>query len=34
MKKEIRETIPFSIASNNVEHRGVALTNQVKSGFD
>ena len=33
-EKEIRETIPFTIVSNNVKYLGVALTKQVKYLYD
>jgi hypothetical protein len=29
-EKEIRETIPFTIATNNIKYLGVTLTKQVK----
>jgi hypothetical protein len=29
-KKEIRETIPFTIATNNIKYIGITLTKQVK----
>ena len=33
-EKESRETIPFTIATNNKEHLGVTLINQGKDLFD
>jgi hypothetical protein len=33
-KKEIRETIPFTIASNKIKYLGVTLTKQVKDLYD
>ena len=33
-KKEISETTPFTIASNNVKYFGVTLTKQMKDLFD
>jgi hypothetical protein len=33
-KKEIRETTPFTIVTNNIEYLGVTLTNQVKDLYD
>jgi hypothetical protein len=33
-EKEIRETIPFTIATNNIKYLGVTLTNQVKDLYD
>jgi hypothetical protein len=33
-EKEIRETIPFTIATNNIKYLGVALTKQVKDLYD
>jgi hypothetical protein len=32
--KEIRETIPFSIATNNIKHIGVTLSKQIKGLYD
>jgi hypothetical protein len=29
-KKEVRETLPFTIAMNNIKYLGVALSKQVK----
>jgi hypothetical protein len=33
-KKEIRETIPFTIVTNNIKYLGVTLTKQVKCLYD
>ena len=33
-EKEIRETIPFTIATNNIKYLGVTLTKQVKDLYD
>jgi hypothetical protein len=33
-EKEIRETTPFTIASNNLKNLGVTLTKQVKDLYD
>ena len=33
-EKEIRETSPFTIATNNIKYLGVTLTKQVKDLFD
>ena len=33
-EKEIRETTPFSIVTNNVKYLGVTLTKQVKDLYD
>ena len=33
-KKEIRETTPFTIATNNIKYSGVTLTKQVKDLYD
>ena len=33
-KKEIRETSPFTIATNNIKYLGVTLTKQVKDLYD
>jgi hypothetical protein len=33
-EKEIRETIPFTIAMNNIKYLGVTLTKQVKDLYD
>ena len=33
-KKEIRETIPFSIATNNIKFLGVTLSKQVKDLYN
>jgi hypothetical protein len=33
-EKEIRETIPFIIATNSIKYFGVTLTNQVKDLYD
>ena len=33
-EKEIRETIPFSIVTNNIKYLGVTLTNEVKDLYD
>jgi hypothetical protein len=33
-EKEIRETIPFTIVTNNIKYLGVTLTKQVKNLYD
>jgi hypothetical protein len=33
-EKEIRETTPFAIASNNIKYLGITLTKQVKVLYD
>jgi hypothetical protein len=33
-EKEIRETTPFSIVTNNIKYLGVTLTKQVKDLYD
>jgi ribosome biogenesis protein Nip4 len=33
-EKEIRETTPFTIATNNIKYLGVSLTKQVKYLYD
>jgi hypothetical protein len=33
-EKEIRETTPFTIATNNVKYYGMTLTKQVKDLYD
>jgi hypothetical protein len=33
-EKEIRETIPFTIVTNNIKYLGVNLTKQVKDLYD
>ena len=33
-EKEIRETTPFTIATNNIKYLGVGLTKQVKDLYD
>src|SRR5262245_64667543 len=33
-EKEIRETTPFSIATNNIKYLGVTLTKEVKDLYD
>jgi hypothetical protein len=33
-EKEIRETIPFSIVTNNIKYLGVILTKEVKNLYD
>ena len=33
-EKEVRETVPFTIAINNIKYLGVTLTKQVKDLFD
>ena len=33
-EKEIRETSPFTIATNNIKYLGVTLTKQVKDLYD
>jgi hypothetical protein len=33
-EKEIRETIPFTIAMNSLKYLGVILTKQVKDLYD
>ena len=32
--KEIRETIPFIIVTNNIKYRSVTLTKEVKDLYD
>ena len=34
VKKEIRETTPFTIAMNNAKYLGVTLTKQMKDLYD
>ena len=34
VEKEIRETTPFSIATNNIKNLGVTLTKEVKDLYD
>ena len=34
VEKEIRENIPFTIATNNMKYLGVTLTKQVKNLYD
>ena len=34
MEREIRETSPFTIATNSVKYLGVTLTKEVKDLFD
>jgi hypothetical protein len=34
VEKEIRETTPFSIATNNIKYLGVTLTKEVKDLYD
>ena len=34
MQKEIRETTPFSIVTNNIKYLGVTLTKEVKDVYD
>ena len=34
VEKEIRETTPFTIATNNTKYLGVTLTKQVKGLYD
>ena len=33
-EKEIKETSPFTIATNNIKHLGMTLTKQVKYLYD
>jgi hypothetical protein len=33
-EKEVRETVPFTIAINNIKYLGVTLTKQVKDLYD
>ena len=33
-EKEIRETTPFTIVTNNIKYLGVALTKEVKDLYD
>jgi len=33
-KKEIRETTPFTIVTNNIKYLGVTLTKQVRDLYD
>ena len=33
-EKQIREKIPFTIATNNIKYLGVTLTKQVKDLYD
>jgi len=33
-EKEVRETVPFTIAANNIKYLGVILTKQVKDLYD
>ena len=33
-EKEIRETTPFTIATNNIKYFGVTLTKQMKDLYD
>jgi hypothetical protein len=33
-EKEIRETIPFTIFTNNIKYLGVTLTTEVKDLYD
>ena len=33
-EKEIKETTPFTIATNNINYLGVSLTKQVKDLYD
>ena len=33
-EKEIRETTPFSIVTNNIKYLGLALTKEVKDQYD
>ena len=33
-EKEIRETVPFTIVTNNIKYLGLILTKQVKDLFD
>ena len=33
-EKEIRETTPFTIVTNNIKYLGVTLTNEVKDLYD
>ena len=33
-EKEIRETTPFTIVTNNIKYLGVTLTKQVKHLYD
>jgi hypothetical protein len=34
VEKEIRETIPFTIATKHIKYLGITLTNQVKDLYD
>ena len=34
VEEEIRETSPFTIATNNIKYLGVTLTEQVKDLYD
>ena len=34
VEREIRETSPFTIATNSIKYRGVTLTKEVKDLFD
>jgi hypothetical protein len=34
VEKEIRETTPFTIVTNNIKYLGVSLTKQVKNLYD
>jgi hypothetical protein len=34
IEKEIRETAPFTIITNNIKYFGVTLTKQVKNLYD
>ena len=33
-EREIRETIPFSIFTNNIKYLGMTLTKEVKDQYD
>ena len=33
-EKELRETMPFSLATNNIKYLGVTLTKEVKDLYD
>ena len=33
-EKEIRETVPFTIVTNNIKYLGVTLTKEVKDLYD
>ena len=33
-EKEVRETIPYTIATNSIKYLGITLTKQVKNLYD